>query len=37
MFAKWRERKLIRVTGKTITIHNPTKLHALLRDHLGES
>jgi CRP/FNR family transcriptional regulator, dissimilatory nitrate respiration regulator len=34
--AKFREQKLIAVKGKTITILDPSKLAALLRQHLGE-
>src|SRR4029079_11732657 len=34
--AKFRDQKLLRVSGKTITITSPTKLAELLRGHLGE-
>jgi CRP/FNR family transcriptional regulator len=34
--AKFREHKLIRVAGRTITITQPLKLDKLLRQHLGE-
>jgi CRP/FNR family transcriptional regulator len=34
--AKFREHKLIRVAGRTITITQPLKLDKLLRRHLGE-
>ena len=36
-FADLRDRKLITVTGKTITIRDPAGLQALLRRHLGEA
>ena len=34
--AKFRERKLVTVQGKTITVLNPSRLATLLRRHLGE-
>lgn len=34
--AKFRDQKLLRVSGKTIVITQPRKLDALLRKHLGE-
>ncbi len=34
--AKFRDQKLLRVSGKTILITQPRKLDALLREHLGE-
>ena len=34
--AKFREQKLIAVKGKTITVLDPSRLAALLRQHLGE-
>jgi CRP-like cAMP-binding protein len=34
--AKLREQKLLSVAGKKIVILSPSKLHALLRSHLGE-
>ena len=34
--AKFRDHKLLRVSGKTIVIMQPRKLDALLRKHLGE-
>jgi len=34
--AKFRDQKLLRVSGKTITVTHPTKLAELLRRHLGE-
>ena len=34
--AKFRDQKLLRVSGKTIVITQPRKLDALLREHLGE-
>lgn len=34
--AKFREQKLLTVTGKVVTIVSPAKLHALLRRNLGE-
>jgi CRP/FNR family transcriptional regulator len=34
--AKFRDQKLLRVSGRTITITQPRKLDALLRKHLGE-
>jgi CRP/FNR family transcriptional regulator len=34
--AKFRDQKLLRVSGKTIVIPQPRKLDALLRKHLGE-
>ena len=34
--AKFREQKLVAVKGKTITVLDPSKLSALLRQHLGE-
>lgn len=34
--AKWREQKLVRVSGKEITVLQPRQLDALLRRNLGE-
>ena len=34
--AKFRDQKLLRVSGKSIVITQPRKLEALLREHLGE-
>ncbi len=34
--AKFRDRKLLRVKGNTITVTNPRELKALLKRHLGE-
>lgn len=34
--AKFRQQKLITVKGKTITVLSPARLHALLRQNLGE-
>ena len=34
--AKFRDQKLLRVSGKTIVVTQPRKLDALLRKHLGE-
>ena len=34
--AKFRDQKLLRVSGKTIVLTQPLKLDALLRKHLGE-
>ena len=34
--AKFRERKLIKVEGKTVTVLSPVRLAELLRQHLGE-
>jgi len=34
--AKFRDQKLIRVSGKTITITRPRELQELLREHVGE-
>jgi len=36
-FADFRGKKLITVTGKTITVHDPLALDALLRRNLGEA
>jgi CRP/FNR family transcriptional regulator, dissimilatory nitrate respiration regulator len=33
---KFRDQKLLRVSGKTIVVTQPRKLDALLRKHLGE-
>jgi CRP/FNR family transcriptional regulator len=35
-FAKFRDRKLLRVKGNTITVTSPRELQALLKQHLGE-
>ncbi len=34
--ARFRQQKLISVKGKSITLHDPSRLAALLREHLGE-
>jgi len=34
--AKFRDRRLLRVKGNTITVTNPRELRALLKRHLGE-
>jgi CRP-like cAMP-binding protein len=34
--AKFREQKLVTVTGKTLVVLSPAKLEGLLRRHLGE-
>jgi CRP/FNR family transcriptional regulator len=36
-FADFREKKLLTVSGKRITLHDPLALDALLRRHLGEA
>jgi CRP/FNR family transcriptional regulator len=35
-FAKFRDQKLLRVKGNTITVTSPRELQALLKQHLGE-